>query len=197
MALRRLVANRVLANASISEVKIAPEELTSNVILDNSINVSKLQIATFSEYDVTLNSITINGGAFSISNDGAITSNNYSITSDGVISGNGIGISDIQVANVTGLTTQNVPEHSSNLYFTETRARDSLSAGANITYDNTTGTVSVTDFTGDARGAIGAGPGITYNPATGVITVDEAYYVANVFALSANDYVSMLIYGQP
>lgn len=175
MALRRLVANRVLANASISEVKIAPEELTSNVILDNSINAVKLNIASFSNYDVTLKNLTVNG----------------------VMYGNGYGLTDIQVANVTGLTTQNVPEHSDNLYFTETRARDSLSAGANITYNNVTGEIAVTDFTGDARGAIGAGPGITYNPATGVITVDQSAFVANIFALSSNDFISMLVYGQP
>lgn len=41
-------------------------------------------------------------------------------------------------------TTDDLPEGSSNLYFTTSRARQSIIAGSNITYDSTTGVISAT-----------------------------------------------------
>jgi len=43
-----------------------------------------------------------------------------------------------------GLDTDNIAEGATNLYFTQARARTSLSDGNGITYDNTTGVISVT-----------------------------------------------------
>jgi len=45
---------------------------------------------------------------------------------------------------VTELTSDDIAEGATNLYFTDARARAALSAGANITYDSLTGVISAT-----------------------------------------------------
>lgn len=49
---------------------------------------------------------------------------------------------DIQTFTSDITTTDDVPEGSNNLYFTTTRARQSISAGSNITYNPSTGVIS-------------------------------------------------------
>jgi hypothetical protein len=77
------------------------------------------------------------------------------------------------------LTTDNISEGSSNLYFTNARARGAISAGAGISYNSSTGVVSstITQYTDAlARGAISLtvnnnSGAATYNSSTGVLNV--------------------------
>ena len=81
-------------------------------------------------------------------------------------------------------TTDDLTE-GSNLYFTNTRARQAISASGSISYNNSTGVISFTQGNTDtvsegssnlyftntrARAAISGGTGISYNSGTGAIT---------------------------
>ena len=80
--------------------------------------------------------------------------------------------------------TDEITEGSTNLYFTNARARGAVSASGSLSYNSTTGVFSYTTpstsgisegsnlyFTdARARGAVSAGTGISYNSSTGVIT---------------------------
>ena len=81
-------------------------------------------------------------------------------------------------------TTADLTE-GSNLYFTNTRARQAISASGSISYNNSTGVISFTQGNTDtvsegssnlyftdtrARAAISGGTGISYNSGTGAIT---------------------------
>jgi hypothetical protein len=80
--------------------------------------------------------------------------------------------------------TDEITEGSTNLFFSNARARGAVSASGNLSYNSSTGVFSYTTpstsgisegtnlyFTdGRARGAVSAGTGISYNSSTGVIT---------------------------
>jgi hypothetical protein len=57
---------------------------------------------------------------------------------------------------VNGLDTDDIEEGASNLYFTNGRARNAMGAGTGLSYDSSTGTVSVTANTFDAWGSASA-----------------------------------------
>ena len=126
--------------------------------------------------------------------------NTITITNTGVITVNG-------QSGTAVLDTDDVGEGSTNLYFTTARARQSISATGDISYDNTTGVisysapsapvVSVNGQTGAvvldtddvaegstnlyytdsrARAALSAGTGITYDSGTGVIATSITQY---------------------
>ena len=72
---------------------------------------------------------------------------NGAITSDKLASG------AVSAASLTGITTDNVSEGSTNVYYTDTRARSSVSVtGGNLSYDSGTGVIQLTTDT--IRGAI-------------------------------------------
>lgn len=48
----------------------------------------------------------------------------------------------------SGTTTDQVPEGSSNLYFTAARGRSVISASSPLSYSNTTGILSISGYTG-------------------------------------------------
>lgn len=76
------------------------------------------------------------------------------------------------------LSTSNVTE-GSNLYFTDARARASVSAGTGISYNSSTGVISVsgTAYTDSSiRGLFSAGTGLSYNSSTGVFSSTIAQY---------------------
>ena len=77
----------------------------------------------------------------------------------------------ISAAHLTGVTTANITENT-NLYYTDTRARSSISVtGGNLSYDNSTGVLQLTDSEiRDAISATSSGDGsLTYTAGTGVI----------------------------
>ena len=91
---------------------------------------------------------------------------------------------DSQVDTVDALSelsgdTDDVSEGSTNLYYTDARARAAISASGDLSYNSSTGVVSYTEPTmyadSDARGAIsvtdsGGDGSLAYNSSTGVIT---------------------------
>lgn len=60
---------------------------------------------------------------------------------------------------INNATTDNIDEGSSNLYFTNGRARNAVAAGTGLSYDSSTGTFSVTVNTYDAYGAASTAEG--------------------------------------
>jgi len=72
-------------------------------------------------------------------------------------------------------STDNLSEGSSNLYYTDTRSRAALSAGAGISYNSSTGQISstITQYAdSNARAAVSGGDGLDYNSSTGVFSLD-------------------------
>jgi hypothetical protein len=118
------------------------------------------------------------------------------------------------------LTTTNIPEGAPNLYYTNARARASLSAGAGISYNSTTGVISATSTGGVvsvngqtgvvslnsdnipqgttnlyfsnalARAALSGGTGVTYNSSTGVIAIGQ-----DVATSASPNFVNMTLSG--
>lgn len=77
---------------------------------------------------------------------------------------------------LSGKTTSNLSE-GTNLYYTDTRARGSVSGGTGISYNNTTGVITntITQYTDAlARGAISAGTGVGYDSGTGIISIGQS-----------------------
>ena len=77
------------------------------------------------------------------------------------------------------LNTDIVAEGTTNLYYTDTRARAAHSAGTGISYNSTTGVITstITQYTDAlAKTSISAGTGISYNSTTGVITSTITQY---------------------
>jgi hypothetical protein len=73
--------------------------------------------------------------------------------------------------------TDEITEGTTNLYFTNARARNAMSAGTGISYDSTTGVITstITQYTDAlARAAVSAGTGISYNSTTGAISADTS-----------------------
>ena len=71
-------------------------------------------------------------------------------------------------------STDSVTEGSTNLYFTNTRARGALSGSTGISYNSSTGAISstITQYTDtNARSALSGSTGISYNSSTGAISV--------------------------
>ena len=98
----------------------------------------------------------------------------YQCTAHGYMGGR----ADFSTRNLTGFDTADLTE-GTNLYYTDARARASISAGGNLSYNSSTGVMSYTTPTmyadADARSAIsvtdaGGDGSLAYNNSTGVIT---------------------------
>jgi hypothetical protein len=71
-------------------------------------------------------------------------------------------------------STDAVTEGSTNLYYTDTRARGALSGSTGISYNSSTGAISstITQYTdASARSALSGSTGISYNSSTGAIAI--------------------------
>lgn len=93
--------------------------------------------------------------------------------------GNGTTVAAVFTGNVLGTvnslnnhTTNNLAEGTVNRYFTEARARASISASGALSYNASTGVMSITD--NGIRALISGGTGVTYNNTTGVISIGQA-----------------------
>lgn len=78
-------------------------------------------------------------------------------------------------AAIAALDTNDIAE-GTNLYYTDARARSSISAGGSLAYNSTTGVMSYTERTNSAietlaRGALSATGDLTYNSSTGAFGV--------------------------
>lgn len=85
---------------------------------------------------------------------------------------------------INNATTDNIDEGSSNLYFTNGRARNAVAAGTGLSYDSSTGTFSVTANTYDAHGAASTAEGNanTYtNSAINALTTSDIEEGSNLY----------------
>ena len=91
------------------------------------------------------------------------------VISDNAITSAHISSGAISSSHLTGIDTDAVSEGSSNLYFTTTRARTSLSVtdsggDGSLTYDNSTGAITYTGpSASEVRAHLSAGTGVTYS----------------------------------
>ena len=91
---------------------------------------------------------------------------------------------DSQVASKDN--TDEITEGSTNLYYTDARARTAISASGDLSYDNSTGVVSFTERTdAEVRGLISAGGDLSYDNSTGVVSYTEPTMYADSDARGA------------
>ena len=86
------------------------------------------------------------------------------------------GRSDYATRNFTGFDTDDLTEGSTNLYFTNARARSAISVSGDLSYNSSTGVISFTETTAATTRALisvtdaGGDGSLSYNNSTGVIT---------------------------
>ena len=92
------------------------------------------------------------------------------VIESGAVESTHIASGAITASHVTGITTANITENT-NLYYTNARARSSISVtGGNLSYDSSTGVIQLTDS--EIRDALSAGTGVTYSG--GQISIGQA-----------------------
>lgn len=76
------------------------------------------------------------------------------------------------VSDISNHDTDDLTEGASNLYYTDTRARNALSASGDLSYDSATGTISFTERTdSEVRNLFSAAGDLNYNSSTGEFSV--------------------------
>lgn len=81
------------------------------------------------------------------------------------------------VSDISNHSTADLTEDSSNLYFTNARARSALSASSGIDYNSSTG--AFTADQGEIRGFFSASGDLSYNNSTGEFSFSETYSTAS------------------
>jgi hypothetical protein len=92
----------------------------------------------------------------------ALTKVTQTVIATGAISSSQIANGSITADHLTGVNTDHVSEGSTNVYFSNARARSSLSGSTGVTYDSSTGAIS-----------IGQAVGTSDSVAFGQVTVDD------------------------
>ena len=137
------------------------EDTTSNnFIIDNGAGTTKLSLTPTGNLTIagTFNAI---GGI--VAGAGGLVGN---------LTGNVTGNVTGTVSSLSNHTTDNLAEGPNSLYFTNSRARNAISATGLLSYDASTGVMSLTNTT--VRGLFSAGTGVTYDNTTGVISIGQA-----------------------
>ncbi len=105
-----------------------------------------------------------------LSINGTVTASNFSGNLTGNVNGNVSGSANT-VNSLTGRSTTELSE-GSNLYFTTQRSRSSISVSGILSYNSTTGVISLTNAT--VRNLISGGTGVNYNSSSGAISIGQA-----------------------
>ena len=133
---------------------------TNNFIIANGAGTTKLSLTPTGNLTIagTFNAI---GGI--VAGAGGLVGN---------LTGNVTGNVTGTVSSLSNHTTDNLTEGPNSLYFTNSRARNAISASGILSYDASTGVMSLTNAT--VRGLLSAGTGVTYDNTTGVISIGQA-----------------------
>ena len=133
---------------------------TNNFIIDNGAGTTKLSLTPTGNLTIagTFNAI---GGI--VAGAGGLVGN---------LTGNVTGNVTGTVSSLSNHTTDNLTEGPNSLYFTNSRARNAISASGILSYDASTGVMSLTNAT--VSGLLSAGTGVTYDNTTGVISIGQA-----------------------
>jgi len=95
-------------------------------------------------------------------------------TFEGDLTGDVTGNVTGTVSSLANHDTDDVAEGSTNLYYTDTRVRNAISAGDDLSYNSSTGVISFTERTdAEVRGLVSAGGDLSYNSSTGVMSFTE------------------------
>jgi hypothetical protein len=177
-------ARTTYASPSLSWVVGFQNEVTNNFIIDSGAGSPELSLTTGGNLSVSGNiSATgnFNGnltgdvtGDIFASNGTTIVLNNGNGTSvPATFTGNVTGAVTGTVSSISNHTTNALAEGTNNLYFTQARARGSISAlvGGGLSYNATTGVMSIPDSY--IRGLITGSTGVTYNSTTGAISIGQ------------------------
>lgn len=106
---------------------------------------------------------------------GSVTASSFSGNLIGNVNGNVSGSAGT-VLSFSGRTTTDLPE-GNNQYFTTARARSSISVSGALSYNSSTGVISITDA--GIRNLLSGGTGVTYNATTGVISIGQSVATTN------------------
>ena len=101
-----------------------------------------------------------------VASNAAIASSKINYNGTGIVSGSG----QIALSGASG-DSDDVDEGSSNLYFTNARARGAISVSGDLSYNSGTGVISFTNDAGDIEG-VTAGNGLTGGGTSGTVTVN-------------------------
>jgi hypothetical protein len=137
-------------------------DAAGSVSIDGSGDMSMAVTVTGAE------ATSLTGDAFA--EDGTKILENGTDGTDAVFTGSVTGT----VSDISNHDTDALSEGSTNLYFTQARARTSINAGGDLSYNSSTGVMSFTERTdAEVRGLISATGDISYDSATGVISFTE------------------------
>jgi hypothetical protein len=147
-------------------------EVSNDLIVDGTIfgSISANNVSVSGSFTGNLNGNLI-GDVFAPNGTTKILENGNGTNIPATLTGNVNGT----VSSLTNHTTNSLAEGSNNLYFTNARARASVSAGTGVTYNSGTGVISIGQ-------AVGTGSNVTFNTVTtagtittgGNVTVDGA-----------------------
>ena len=167
---------RVYAALSDANVTIGNLVVRQDAIISGNLTVGSGALGTlFGLGNIFAKNITVDRITANIWS-GLIAGNNITIEANGRISANATGAGTIVTAITPYLTTANVVESASNLYYTNARARAAINAGTGVIYDSVTGTVS-----------IGQNVSTTANVTFGSITVlGNLYVLGNAVQFATN-----------
>lgn len=89
----------------------------------------------------------------------------------------------------TGATTDNVPEGSTNLYYTASRARSVFQVNTPLSYDSGTGTLNLPQATSSVNGYLSSGDWSTFNSKADSFSG----YNGNIIVVTGVDFVTETI----